>query len=155
MIKLLAVIGVVAMLMGCASNGQIGQRTAIGGLGGAAAGGLLASVFGGGVAGIAAGTILGGLVGGAVGNLLDQNDKTAINNTTNYALNRGQTGVKYSWQNPETGHGGYVAPTSPRYRVRNTYCREFQQVVTVGGEEQRAYGRACKTPGGDWNIGNY
>ena len=49
------------LLMGCESTAP---KTAIGGLGGAAAGGLLGAALGGNGTGIAAGAILGGLLGG-------------------------------------------------------------------------------------------
>src|SRR5258706_13947703 len=52
------------LLLGCESTGP---KTAVGGLGGAAAGGLLAAALGGKGPGIAAGTLLGGLIGGTIG----------------------------------------------------------------------------------------
>ena len=67
------VICLVFLITGCETTS--GQKTAIGGLGGAAAGGLLAAALGGGGTGIAAGTILGGLVGGAIGNRMDAADR--------------------------------------------------------------------------------
>src|SRR5215467_12418278 len=68
----LAVLAVV--LAGCAT-GDVGTKTAIGGLGGAALGGLIAAAAGGGGTGIAAGVIGGALLGGVVGNLQDTRDK--------------------------------------------------------------------------------
>ena len=44
-----------------------GHRTAVGGVGGAAAGGFLGHALGGGTAGIIGGALAGGLVGGAIG----------------------------------------------------------------------------------------
>jgi hypothetical protein len=32
------------------------------------------------------------------------------------------------------------------------YCREYQRTVTVGGQAQAAYGRACWRPDGSWEI---
>lgn len=32
------------------------------------------------------------------------------------------------------------------------YCREFTKVVTVGGQAQPAYGKACYKPDGSWEI---
>jgi 17 kDa outer membrane surface antigen len=32
------------------------------------------------------------------------------------------------------------------------YCREFQQNVTVGGQNEQAYGTACQQPDGAWEI---
>jgi len=60
------------LLLGCESTGP---KTAVGGLGGAAAGGLLAAALGGKGPGIAAGTILGGLIGGTIGDRLAAADR--------------------------------------------------------------------------------
>ena len=32
------------------------------------------------------------------------------------------------------------------------YCREFRQEITIGGRNQEAYGTACQTPNGDWQL---
>src|SRR2546422_3160837 len=56
------------LLLGCESTGP---KTAVGGLGGAAAGRLLAAALGGESPGIAPGAILGGLIGGSSGARLD------------------------------------------------------------------------------------
>jgi hypothetical protein len=56
----------IVMLAACQNtqDSGVGTKTAIGGLGGAAAGGLLGAALGGGGTGIAAGALLGGLIGG-------------------------------------------------------------------------------------------
>jgi uncharacterized protein YcfJ len=56
-------------LTSCESFGD-NPKTALGGLGGATVGGLIAAAAGGGGAGIAAGVIGGALLGGLVGNML-------------------------------------------------------------------------------------
>src|SRR5262245_55038581 len=74
-IKVLAIAMLLLVpLAGCQSI-QDNPKTSIGGLGGAATGGLIAAAAGGGGAAIAAGVIGGALLGGLVGNLLDQRDK--------------------------------------------------------------------------------
>jgi surface antigen len=41
------------------------------------------------------------------------------------------------------------------YQAANgTYCREYQQEITVGGKEQQSYGTACRQPDGTWKILN-
>ncbi len=32
------------------------------------------------------------------------------------------------------------------------YCREFRQEITIDGRNQEAYGTACQTPDGDWQL---
>lgn len=44
-------------------------------------------------------------------------------------------------------HAQYVPAT-----YQQPYCREFNQVVTVGGQLQPGYGRACYQPDGSWQI---
>ena len=38
------------------------------------------------------------------------------------------------------------------YNTDGTYCREFQQNVTIGGVVQASYGRACLQNDGSWKI---
>ena len=45
-----------------------------------------------------------------------------------------------------------VTPTRTYKDDSGTYCREYQTTVTVGGEEQKAYGTACRQPDGQWKI---
>ena len=40
----------------------------------------------------------------------------------------------------------------PRNDPNGTYCREYQQMVIVGGQRQNSYGTACQQPDGDWKI---
>lgn len=43
----------------------------------------------------------------------------------------------------------YVQP-----RQVQPYCREFTQVINVGGYLQNAYGTACLQPDGSWEVVN-
>ena len=44
-------------------------------------------------------------------------------------------------------HAQYVPTT-----YHEPYCREFTKAVSVGGQPQAAYGRACYQPDGAWQI---
>jgi surface antigen len=146
----------VLLLTACQNtqDSGIGPKTAIGGLGGAAAGGLLGAALGGGGTGIAAGALLGGLIGGAVGNVLDENDKRYANQTAQRALERAPSGTATTWKNPDSGHSGSVTPTHTYQTSNGAYCREFQQEITIDGKPQRSYGTACRQPDGSWKIIN-
>lgn len=133
-------------------NGAVGAKTGIGAALGAAGGGLIGAAAGGGATGIVAGVLLGGLVGGAVGNALDQRDREYAAQTTHRALERQPTGQAATWQNPDSGHSGTVTPTRTFQQTDGTYCREFQQTVVVQGEQQEAYGTACRQADGSWKI---
>jgi len=140
---------VAVALMGCA---EAGPKTAIGAVGGAAAGGLIGAAAGGGATGIIGGALLGGLLGGAVGNALDQRDRDLAAQAYQNSLENQRTGTTSTWRNPDSGHSGTVTPTRTYESASGQYCREFQQTVTVGGETQQAYGTACRQPDGSWKI---
>jgi surface antigen len=102
----------------------VGTKTAIGGVGGAALGGLIAAAAGGRGTGIAAGVIGGALVGGLVGNLLDSRDKKMASESTHRALESSRSGQATTWTNPDTGVSGTVTPTRT-YQSGGGYCREY------------------------------
>jgi surface antigen len=137
------------LLMGCESTGP---KTAIGGLGGAAAGGLLAAALGGNGAGIAAGTILGGLIGGAIGDRFDAADRAKASVAASQALESVPTGQSVAWRNPDSGNNGVVTPMRTYQTSTGQYCREYTQTITVGGEKHQSYGTACRQPDGNWKI---
>lgn len=138
-------------VVGCADM-NVGTKTAIGGLGGAAAGGLLGAAAGGGGAGIAAGVLLGGLLGGAVGNLLDQRDRRMAAEATHKALETAPSGTSTTWRNPDSGNTGTVTPKRTYQNASGQYCREYTQTVTIGGRPQQSYGTACRQPDGSWRV---
>lgn len=145
-------------LAGCGpGKGQFNKQTGgtiIGGI----AGGFLGSKIGKGrgraIATIG-GAIIGGLLGGAVGSQLDERDRMLMARNTQTSLEKGKSGVPTRWVNPDTGNRGAIIPRRAikvRRGKRETYCREFQQTITVGGKTERAFGRACRQPDGSWKI---
>ena len=161
--KLVTAIALVATLGACSQTGstqpgQFGMNNTTGGtLLGAGLGGLLGSQFGGG-SGKAlmtvGGVLAGGLIGHSIGTQLDRNDQLAMSRTTQTALETGQPQQPLPWRNADSGHSGAVIP-GPYYQAAGgQYCREFQQTITVGGETQQGYGRACRQPDGSWKIVN-
>jgi surface antigen len=137
------------LFMGCETTGP---KTAIGGLGGAAAGGLLGAALGGGGAGIAAGTILGGLLGGAIGDRMDAADRRQAQSAATHALETSPSGKSIAWRNPDTGNTGSVTPVRTYQTATGQYCREYTQTITIGGEKHQSYGTACREPDGSWRV---
>jgi surface antigen len=137
------------LLMGCESTGP---KAATGGLGGAAAGGLLAAALGGKGTGIAAGTILGGLIGGAIGDRMDAADRARANQAATQALEAIPSGRSVTWHNPDSGNSGTVTPIRTYQTANGQYCREYQQTIIIGGERQQSYGTACRQLDGSWKI---
>ena len=129
-----------------------GHRTAIGGVGGAAAGGLLGHALGGGTAGIFAGAIAGGLIGGAIGDRMDAADRRESERAAQRAFESAPSGQATAWNNPDSGNHGTITPTRTYQTDSGQYCREFQQTVVIGGEEEQAHGTACRHPNGSWRI---
>lgn len=159
--KLMAATMTGALALGLAGCGPGGLEKRTGGaIIGGIAGGVLGSKIGKGrgraVATIA-GAIIGGLVGDSIGKQLDERDRLLMARSTQRTLEKGKSGKTTRWVNPDTGHRGTITPRRP-YEVTKgatkTYCREFQQTITVGGKTERAYGRACRQPDGSWKIMN-
>jgi surface antigen len=148
------VVILVIALAGCQAGGGIGPSTAIGGLGGAAAGGLIGAAAGGGGTAIAAGTILGGLLGTGVGHYLDLQSQRVQAETVHRSLETAPSGTATAWANPDKGTQGTVTPRRT-YRISDgSYCREFEQTVTIGGQPQHSYGTACCQQDGSWRMVN-
>jgi len=139
-------------LAGCASMGPKEQAgTMVGGVGGA----LIGSQFGGGsgrLVGVAIGTLAGALIGQEIGRSLDANDQRMMQENAQYALEHERTDQASTWRNPDNGHSGSITPKRTYRTAEGRYCREYQQTVIIGGEEQQAYGRACRQPDGSWKI---
>ena len=140
----------VITVTGCETM-QDNPKTAIGGLGGAAVGGLIAAAAGGGGPAIAGAVIGGALIGGAVGNMLDQRDKRMQQEAAQRALESAPSGQPVAWNNPDSGHSGTITVTRT-YQQGGTFCREYQQTVTIGGKQENAFGTACRQPDGSWRI---
>ena len=141
---------VVVAATGCATI-EDNPKTSIGAFGGAAFGGLIAAAAGGGGAAIAGAVIGGALLGGLAGNMLDQRDKRMAAEAQQRALESAPTGKPVAWTNPDTGHSGTVTPVRT-YQSGGSYCREFQNNVTIDGKQENAYGTACRQPDGSGKV---
>ena len=141
------------VFLSCASNSfETNQKAIIGGVGGAAAGGLIASALHANTAGVIGGMIIGGLIGGAVGDRMDAADRREANRATYAALESNPSGSTTGWQNPNSGNSGAVTPTRTYQGQSGEYCREYQQEVTISGKTQTAYGTACRQLDGTWHT---
>ena len=140
-------------LLSTACAGQ-GEKQTVGTLGGAALGGLLGSQFGSGTGKLAAtgaGVFIGALIGSEIGRSMDDVDRMKANRAIN-AAHSAPVGETITWNNPDSGHSGTVTPIRDGTSSSGSYCREFQQTVTIGGKTEEAYGTACRQPDGSWQI---
>ncbi len=141
-------------LAACSANS--GPKATGGTFIGAALGGLAGAQFGHGsgrLAAVAIGTLIGAVAGHEVGQSLDDADRGYAVQTANHGLESGVSGATSTWRNPDSGNSGTFTPTSTYRQNDGSYCREYQQTVTVGGRTETAYGTACRQPDGSWRIG--
>jgi surface antigen len=139
-------------IAGCSSDA--GPKETGGTLAGAVAGGILGSAFGKGegkVAAIGVGALFGGLLGREVGKSMDEQDRARALQAQQAAYTA-PVGQRIVWNNPDNGHSGAVTPVRDGTDTAGNYCREFQETVTIGGQPQQAYGRACRQPDGSWKV---
>lgn len=152
--RVLVLLTVVAFLaVGCAPHA--GPREQQGTLIGGATGAILGAQVGSGkgqLVAVAIGTLAGALIGQDVGRTLDAADKMAMERNAQYALEHAPTNTSTPWRNPDSGNAGELTPVETYQNKSGEYCREYRQTVWVGGEEQQAYGTACRQPDGSWKI---
>ncbi len=145
---------VAAAFVLAACDGNVGTKEGVGTVAGAVGGGLLGSTIGGGsgqLAAVAAGTLLGAFLGNEIGKSLDRADQAAMQRAETQAQTA-PIGQTIEWQNPDSGNSGTVTPTREGTDAGGRYCREYQTSVTVEGQSQEAFGTACQTETGQWEI---
>ena len=141
------------LTLGACAEGQSNQQ--LGTLLGAGLGALLGAKIGHGDAGVAlgiAGGIIGASVGSSIGARLDQADRLEMELARAHALQYGQPGETTKWYNPDSRNGGAFVAGQAYVDAKGAYCREFTQTVIIAGQEEEAYGRACRQPDGSWLI---
>ena len=143
-------------LAACQTLQGQGNKQLIGTGTGALLGGLAGSQVGSGSGQIwaaGAGVLLGALVGSEIGLSLDKAD-LAYAQQAQYNAHTAPVGETVTWNNPQSGHRGSYTPTRDGYSSSGRYCREYQQTIYVGGQQETAYGQACQQPDGSWQIAN-
>lgn len=152
-LKLAALAAVIIPLSACGPDA--GENQELGTLLGAVVGGLAGAQVGDGdgqLVAIGVGVLLGSLIGGDIGRTMDAVDRQLMAETTQNTLHYEPIGNVIKWQNPDDPtHSGTVVVNSTQ-QVGDTFCREFQQTVTIGGQEEAAFGTACLMPDDTWQI---
>ncbi|MFO0110183.1 MAG: RT0821/Lpp0805 family surface protein [Alphaproteobacteria bacterium] len=165
--SILALVSVAVMLAACgeqnAENARRGgvaggggiTKADVGTLAGAGLGAWAGSNVGSGAgrtAAIAVGALAGAGIGRELGASLDRADMAYFNRAQQQALETSQPGQTLPWSNQQSGNSGTFTPSNYYQTAEGTYCREFQQTITVGGKTEKAFGRACRQPDGSWQI---
>ena len=156
------VLAAALLLSACATNnggqaqpGEFGMNKTTGGtLIGGAAGAVAGAQFGKGsgkVAATALGALIGAFAGHEVGASLDRADQMYAQRASVQAQ-QAPIGQAISWNNPESGNSGTIVATRDGRDASGAYCREFQQTINVGGQQQQGFGTACRQPDGTWKI---
>ena len=152
----MALVGLIALTMGLAGcSGNPGDKEALGTILGAVGGGIAGSQVGKGRGKLVAtgiGTLLGAAIGNEIGKSLDRADRLAMQRTTQQSLEKAKSGTTSTWKNPDSGNQGTITPKKTYRKADGSYCREFQQTVTIGGRTEEAYGTACRQPDGTWKL---
>ncbi len=155
MLALVATLGVSACNgQGFNGIGGMGTKQTVGAASGAVVGGLLGSKVGGGSGQLwatGAGALLGTLLGSEIGASLDRADRTYLAQANSAAL-EAPVGERISWNNPQSGNYGYVEPTRNGSDSAGRYCREYQQTIYVGGQQETGVGTACQRSDGTWEL---
>ena len=141
-------------LTACEPGSKQGFGTMLGALGGAAIGSAIGDNGDGTTHffAVAAGTLAGAAIGSSIGKSLDDADRRAMERNYQLALETYPSGQTSTWYNPDSGNSGSYQP-QPAYQDKTgSYCREYQQTITVGGKTEEAYGKACRQPDGTWKI---
>ncbi len=142
---------------GCVERGHENRshnKENVGTLAGAGLGAIAGAQFGKGkgqLAGVAVGTMLGAVAGKNIGASLDRADAAYYNRTLNQVLEYNPSGVRSRWKNPDSGNYGEIMPKRT-YVERGQDCREYTHTVVIGGQQQSAFGKACRRSNGAWEI---
>ncbi len=152
-LKIIAPLAAAAFAL-AACEGNVGTKEGFGTIAGAIGGGLLGSTIGSGsgqLVAVGAGALLGAFIGNEVGKSLDRADQAAMGRAETQAQTA-PIGQTIQWQNPDSGNYGTVTPTRQGTDTAGRYCREYQTTITVEGQTQDAYGTACQTENGQWEV---
>ena len=114
-----------------------------GGLGLRAMGGLLGRVPGPNGADPAPAVIGGRLLSGPYQAQLEDSDIKRARRAAVAAFDGVPSGQTKIWRNPANGHWGTLTPTRTYTDAGGRYCRDYQQTVTLGGEEYQGNGTVC------------
>lgn len=152
--KITVIIMFAFALSACEAGPKEGFGTLLGAFGGAMIGSAVGGNGGGNTNGAVIGALIGGAIGNGVGRSLDEADQKAMYQAQHAAFETYPSGEASNWYNPDTGNSGSYIPQPAQQNDQGQYCREYQQTITVGGETQAGYGKACRQPDGNWKIVN-
>lgn len=122
---------------------------------GSAAGAYLGSKVGSGITNnlsIVIGGTVGLLIGGRIVEMLDNEEKSDLNDTINQSLTENSDNVSKNWISKKSPDiQAEILPLN-KYQVDNETCRDFIQIVTKGDKIIEEESTACRDENGNWRV---
>ena len=147
-LALLLILTMTLFTASCANQDNNAQSgIGLGALGGALAGQAIGHNTEATLIGAAVGTMLGYIIG----NEMDKADRQQLNQV----YERGVSGQKNTWKNPDSGNAYEVTP-KPAYVEPKTQrpCRQAEIIAIIDGKPERTYTTACRDNDGQWLLQN-
>lgn len=91
------------------------------------------------------------LVGATVGTNMDQIDQACVARVLEFAPDR----APVRWYGaPRMDYGGAAFAITPlrTFERDGQFCRDYQAIATVGGQDEQIYGTACRMTDGVWRV---
>lgn len=135
------------VVTGCVSGGNGRGGALLGSIGGA----LVGQAIGRDTKSTMIGAVIGTMAGYAIGNEMDKADRSNLN----YSYENVPPGKTSVWANPNSKAKYYVTPGvvyKDSLMGVIVPCRDAVIVAEINGKKEKAVARACRNPGGWWEI---
>ncbi len=82
---------------------------------------------------------------------MTDSDVQIANRTLDRALETLRSGDSLAWSNASSGHSGTVRPVRTAFvRAKSTYCRDYEETLTIADRTERYRDTACRDGRGAW-----
>ena len=77
-------------------------------------------------------------------------DVAHANAALQYSLESLSSSERQSWRNRRSGNSGEITPLRTYKSVAGYYCREYQELIRIGTQQQVYFDTACRSEDGTW-----
>ena len=81
-----------------------------------------------------------------------EQDKAAMENTLNQALEANLNDAPTAWSNPVSGQTASFTPVNTYQDKTGRFCREYRKDLVVNGKTNSTFGLACRSDQGKWET---